>query len=94
MCDDFRIQSSRDYEQVLKTIMRLVKRLSNDTVEELMEYKDELASDLVQFLNEMASLIREGAPHMMQAARDFKSKYFVSFLILNPLLDLILNLNI
>ena len=77
MCDNFRIQSSRDYEEVLKTIMRLVKRLSNDTVEELMEYKDELASDLVKFLNEMASLIREGAPHMMQAARDFKSKYFV-----------------
>ena len=87
MCDNFRIQSSRDYEQLLKIIMRLVKRLPNDTVEELMEYKDELGGDLVIFINEMANTIRQGPAYMMQVARDFKSKYLVSFLIFNPFWD-------
>ena len=88
MCDNFRIQSSRDYEQLLKIIMRLVKRLPNDTVEELMEYKDELGGDLVTFINEMANTIRQGPAYMMQVARDFKSKHLVWFIILSPLFDI------
>ena len=73
VCDNFRIQSSRDYEQLLKTIMRLVKRLPNDTVDKLMEYKDELTGDLVTFLKETANIVRQGSTHMVQAARDFTS---------------------
>ena len=78
MCDNFRIQSSRDYEQLLKTIVRLVKRLPNDTVDKLMEYKEELTGDLVTFLRETANIIRQGPTHMVQAVRNYTSKYLVS----------------
>ena len=57
-----RLRTSREYEELLKMILRLVKRLPNETIETHMTSRDVLADELANFVSSMADKMEEGFP--------------------------------
>ncbi len=65
------MNSSADYTALLETVLRLVKRLDNDTLQLLLGSRTHAAGHLSRFLRVMADRLQRGAQAVEVALLDF-----------------------